>query len=83
MKKVKINIIKICAIIITICLLYLAISNIYYNLKLSIKNHTERKSVCDNMGLIYLETIQSSNEIVKCCEIVQGEIINCREFLIK
>jgi len=81
MKTRKIDIIKICVIIIAICLLVSTSMTIYYNLKYSIKNHSERKSLCDSKGLVYLKTIQSSNEVVKCCEIDQGEIVGCIEFL--
>jgi len=79
--KIKIDIIKICVIIIAICLLYTAIISTYYNLKYTIWNHNARKTFCDTKGLVYLKTAQSSNEVVKCCEIDQGEIVNCIEFL--
>ncbi len=77
----KINIIKICAIIIAICVLGSFLMSAYYNMKYSIKNHDERKAVCDSKGLVYLKSLQTSNEIIDCCQIEEGTLINCWEFL--
>jgi len=77
----KIDIIKICAIIIAICILFTTITSIYYDLKYNIRNHDERKTLCDAKGLSYFKTIQTSKEIIGCCTIEEGEIIYCEEFL--
>jgi len=77
----KIDLIKICVIIIAVLILLNVIVTFYYDLKYVIRNHDERKSICDNMGLVYLKTIQSSNEIVRCCEINQKKIVGCSDFL--
>ena len=81
MKIDGINIIKICAVIIAICVLGSFVMSAYYNVKYTITGHDERKSVCDSEGLVYLKTAQRSNEIISCCEIQEKTLVDCWEFL--
>ena len=88
MKTRKIDIIKICAIIIAICLLFIAIRNIYYDSKYSIKNHDERERICDTgENLVYIKSLQTNKDIVVCCELGKehgvDHIIYCEDILIK
>ncbi len=77
----KIDIIKICVIIITLLILFNTLTGFYYDMKYTIRNHNERKIICDAKGLSYFKTIQISNEIIKCCKIEEGKLIFCEEFL--
>jgi len=81
MENKKQNIIKICAVIIAICVLGSFVMSAYYNMKYTIRNHDERKAVCDGKSLVYLKSLQTSNEIIDCCAIEDGTLINCWEFL--
>ena len=53
----------------------------YFNMKYTIRNHDERKAVCDGKGLVYLKSMQTSNELIYCCEIEDRVLVNCWEFL--
>jgi len=84
----KIDIIKICAIIIAICVLFSALTGLYYNLKYTIRNHDERMMICDTgENLVYIKSLQTSREIVTCCELLKehgvDHIVYCEDILIK
>jgi len=80
----KIDIIKICIIIITICLLYTAIRSIYYDYsRYTISNHNERKAICDAGNLTYIKSLQNNKNIVTCCELQDNIIIYCKDILWK
>ena len=88
MKIRKIDIIKICAIIIAICVLGSFLMSAYYNMKYTIRNHGERKGICDTgENLIYIESLQSNKDIVTCCELGKehgvDHIIYCEDILIE
>ena len=75
------KIIKICAIIIAIFVVSSFLMSTYYNIKYSIRNHDERKTVCDGKQLVYLKSLQTFNEIIECCAIEEGVLVNCWQFL--
>jgi len=77
----KIDIIKICAIIIAICILFNTLTGLYYNLRYKIRDHNERETFCNSKGMAYFRATQISKEIIECCAIEEGELIYCEEFL--
>ncbi|MBA7670909.1 hypothetical protein ES703_79056 [subsurface metagenome] len=77
----KINIIKICAIIIAVCILFTTLTGIYYNLIYRIRDHNERETFCAIKGMAYFRAYQSSKETIECCYIEEGKLIYCEEFL--
>lgn len=77
----KNNIIKICLIIITIYVIAISLLSVYYNMKYTIRNHEQRKSICDNKGLAYFRATQVSKEFIECCKIEDRKLIYCEEFL--
>ena len=81
MVKKKFNLIKICLVIITIFVIANFLLATYFDIKNSIRDHDGRKTVCDGKGLVYLKSAQGSNEFVNCCEVIEGEITGCWEFL--
>lgn len=86
MKKINI-IITICVIVIAVCILFNTIHGIYYEVKYTIRNHDERRRVCDaNENSVYIKSLQSSKDIVECCELLNegglDHISYCEEILI-
>jgi hypothetical protein len=81
MGKNKIDIIKVCLIIITIFMVANFLMAIYFDIKYAIRNHDEKKSFCDSKGEVYLKSVQGSNELINCCLVEEGEIIGCWEYL--
>ena len=84
----KIDIIKLCAIIIAICVLLNTSIGIYYDLKYTIRNHDKREIICDTgENLIYIESLQTHKEKVTCCELQKehgvDHIVYCEDILIK
>jgi len=77
----RINIIKICAIIIAVCILFNTLTGLYYNLRYKIRDHNERETFCNSKGLVYFRATQISKEFVECCQIEEGKLISCEEFL--
>lgn len=88
MKKDRIKIIKICAIIIAICVLGSFLMSAYFNVKYTIRNHDERKMICDTgENLVYIKSLQTNKNIVTCCELTKehgvDHITYCEDILIK
>ncbi len=86
MKKIDL-IIKIGVIIIAVCILFNTILGTYYEVKYTIRNHDQREMICNlHEDLVYIKSLQFSNEIVKCCELSKEQgvnyIISCEEILI-
>ena len=77
----EINIIKICAIIIAICILFTTLTGLYYDLRYKIRNHNERETFCAVKGMAYFRAYQSSKETIECCQIEEGKLIYCEEYL--
>ena len=77
----KINIIKICAIIIAICILFTTLTGLYYDLRYKIRNHNERETFCVSKGMAYFRAFQISKEIIECCQIEEGKLVYCEEYL--
>jgi len=84
----KIDVIKICAIIIAVFILLNTMVSFYYDLKNTVGNHNKREMICyTGENLVYIKSLQISKEIVTCCELVKehgvDHIIYCEDILIK
>jgi hypothetical protein len=81
------NLIKICVILITICLLFNTLMGVYYTFKNKIRNHNEREMICKTGDLVYIKSLQRNKEIVTCCELTEEHgvkhITYCEDILIK
>ncbi len=83
----EIKIIKVCAILIAVCILFNTVTNIYFNQKNIIRNHDVREIMC-NTGdnLIYIKSVQINKEIIICCEVQEdhgvNHIVYCEDILI-